>query len=141
MEKVRTFIKRVTLKIWQILQLIIGYIFLIFHRGSITKKIRRDIRPYNTVTIYYSKKMNGGISLGPIVVLNSKHNNRYSHVTDHEVGHSHQSMWLGPLYLLVIGIPSIAWAGIRRLGFFKKKSYYSFYTERWANTIMGIKQY
>lgn len=54
----------------------------------------------------------------------------------HEVGHSHQSLYLGPLYLLVIGLPSILWAGVfhARSG----KSYYWFYTERWADRCAGI---
>lgn len=50
----------------------------------------------------------------------------------HEYGHTIQSLILGPLYLIVIGIPSSIWAAT-----FNNKdnkiSYYSFYTEKWAN--------
>ena len=54
----------------------------------------------------------------------------------HEYGHTIQSLVLGPLYLLVIGLPSVLWAS---LPYYDKKrrkeniSYYSFYTEKWAD--------
>lgn len=56
----------------------------------------------------------------------------------HEYGHTIQSLILGPLYLFVIGIPSILWAGLPL--FIKKRnekciSYYAFYTERWADRL------
>ena len=54
----------------------------------------------------------------------------------HEYGHTIQSLILGPLYLFVIGIPSVLWAN---LFWFKRKrkveriSYFSLFTEKWAN--------
>ncbi|MBR5336866.1 MAG: hypothetical protein IK152_02665 [Lachnospiraceae bacterium] len=52
----------------------------------------------------------------------------------HEYGHTIQSLVLGPLYLPVIGIPSVTWCTIKfTLGKGGKRSYYRFYTERWAN--------
>ncbi len=56
----------------------------------------------------------------------------------HEYGHTIQSLILGPLYLLVIGLPSLIWCNLpwcmkyRRR---KSSSYCSFYTERWANKL------
>ena len=52
----------------------------------------------------------------------------------HEFGHCVQSLLLGPLYLPVIWLPSALWLTLcaekrRREGV----SYFSFYTERWAN--------
>ncbi len=54
----------------------------------------------------------------------------------HEYGHTIQSLILGPLYLIVMGIPSAAWASLPCA--VKKRreqhvSYFSFFTERWAN--------
>ena len=54
----------------------------------------------------------------------------------HEYGHTIQSLILGPLYLIVTGLPSIVWAsipGLRKMRRKKQISYFSFYTERWAN--------
>lgn len=54
----------------------------------------------------------------------------------HEYGHTLQSLVLGPLYIPVILLPSMLWAGLpcctaMRTG--TGRSYYDFYTESWAN--------
>ncbi len=55
----------------------------------------------------------------------------------HEYGHTIQSLILGPLYLPVMGIPSTLWGFLPR--FLKQRqqgrSYFSFFTEAWANTL------
>lgn len=56
----------------------------------------------------------------------------------HEYGHTIQSMLLGPLYLIVMGIPSTVWGFLPQLA--KKRaeekvSYFSFFTEKWANRL------
>lgn len=55
----------------------------------------------------------------------------------HEYGHTVQSLLLGPLFLLVIGLPSALWAGLPALRKLRRKrgiSYYALYTEKWANS-------
>ena len=54
----------------------------------------------------------------------------------HECGHSKQSDILGPLHLIVIGIPSLVHYLCSKIGI--KWNYYSFYTESWANKLVGI---
>lgn len=59
----------------------------------------------------------------------------------HEYGHTLQSLLLGPLYLIVIGLPSLMWFSVPICVKYRKKngiSYFSFYTERWADR-MGNK--
>lgn len=59
----------------------------------------------------------------------------------HEYGHAIQSLILGPLYLIIIGIPSALWGFLPSLSAKRKKrriSYFIFYTERWAN-LLGEK--
>ena len=54
----------------------------------------------------------------------------------HEYGHTIQSLILGPLYLIVMGIPSTLWGFLPSLNKKRKKegiSYFSFFTEKWAN--------
>ncbi|NNM54186.1 MAG: hypothetical protein HKM05_05625 [Spirochaetales bacterium] len=56
----------------------------------------------------------------------------------HEAGHSRQSRLLGPLYLVVIGLPSLLWAGwytwrYRRGRTKTPHPYGWFYTEAWAD--------
>ena len=56
----------------------------------------------------------------------------------HEYGHTIQSLVLGPLYLLVVGLPSIIWLNAPFLANMRKQrdlSYYAFYTERLANAL------
>ena len=88
----------------------------------------------------------GGVSLGMFIFIAPGRSVR-SGVTQkeagerivvHEYGHSVQSLILGPLYLPVIGLPSIIWAGAPRLCEKRSReriSYYSFWTERLANRL------
>ena len=80
--------------------------------------------------------MRGGISLGKYIIVNqfARDNTIY-----HELGHCRQSMYLGWLYLIVIGIPSIVWAGL--YGTIIKPSangYYKFFTEKWADRLGNV---
>ncbi len=56
----------------------------------------------------------------------------------HEYGHTIQSLILGPLYLILMGIPSTVWGFSPRLNKKRKErqiSYFSFFTEKWANRL------
>ena len=56
----------------------------------------------------------------------------------HEYGHTIQSIYLGPLFSLVIGLPSTLWAKVsifHKLRHNRQISYYSLYCERWANSL------
>ena len=56
----------------------------------------------------------------------------------HEYGHTVQSAILGPLYLLVVGLPSVIWANSRQLAARRRdsgSSYYAFLPERSANAL------
>ena len=101
--------------------------------------------PYGDVRILYTERMRGGISLGRFIILPWKYRyNSSSYVRDtisHEYGHTRQSLYLGWLYLVVIGLPSLLWAWahstFKRL---REVDYYSFYTERWADDIGGVRR-
>ena len=85
--------------------------------------------------IYFIEGFHGGISLGRYVLISGYYAPAYD-VWAHERGHSIQSMILGPLYLLVIGLPSLIWAAIFRHG--NGRNYYAFYTEAWADKLGGV---
>ena len=56
----------------------------------------------------------------------------------HEYGHTIQSLILGPLYLIIMGVPSTLWGFLpccNRLRKEKKLSYFWFFTESWANRL------
>ena len=116
-------ISSILLYVWQLPQNLLGL--------SIKHTVKAELG-YNRI---YFWKFHSGLSLGGYIFVNEHCSN---YIILHELGHRKQSCILGPLYLLVIGIPSFLWASLRQLGLFKSKSYYWFYTERWANRLGGV---
>lgn len=56
----------------------------------------------------------------------------------HEYGHTIQSLIFGPLYLLMVGVPSLLWSYLPRFVNLRERdhiSYFSAYPERWANRL------
>ena len=138
-------LKNILLYIWQLPQNIIGlliicYIKLVYSSVIIKNPIRKYTFTNDLfyINYYYFQKFNGGISLGKYIIINT-HN---SNTIKHEYGHSIQSMYLGPLYLFIIGIPSIIWAGLYGTKLFPVtlNGYYKFYTEKWADKLVNIKR-
>ena len=78
---------------------------------------------------FKASRMAGGISLGNFAFLDPYLSRKPASVDHEQLGHTVDSKILGPLYLFVIGIPSLCWAAFGD----DSKCYYSFYTERWAN--------
>ena len=77
------------------------------------------------------EKMSGGISLGPFAFVSERSG---AETIAHEVdGHTVDSKIFGPLYLIIIGIPSILNAM-----FDFTKCYYDWYPERLANWHAGL---
>jgi hypothetical protein len=81
-----------------------------------------------------------GISLGPIIII---YINASPQTILHEQGHSRQSLYLGPLYLILVGLPSITMNILSLLStrFFSGKfasRYYKRWPESWADNISGI---
>lgn len=129
----KTFIEWIAyilLFIWQILQNIVGMIFwVVLKIGGSVKKIEGT----KWSTAFKANKMNGGISLGSFCFL-SEYGSENEALVAHELkGHTWHSRLLGPLYLFIVGIPSLlnAWLGIA-------KHYYDFFTEKWANKRAGL---
>lgn len=135
------YIKRALFLIWELPQNILGALLFIFFAVFSDSVILDD----DDSLEMYSPMMRGAISLGIFRVYAYKYlgnGARYVElVRKHEKGHRKQSMMLGPLYLIVIGLPSLIWATlhsyVKRLG---AVDYYSFYTERWADRLGGVKR-
>ena len=75
----------------------------------------------------------GSMGMGMFIFLSENSSDK---TAIHEYGHTVQSVILGPLYLIVIGLPSLLWCGLPSFKRYRKKSgmsYYAFYPERWAN--------
>jgi hypothetical protein len=60
----------------------------------------------------------------------------------HEYGHALQSVLLGPLYLIVVGIPSLSRVAYSKW-YYKKsgrswKNYFKGFPENWADKLGGV---
>lgn len=121
----------VLLYIWELPQNIVGLVLLLVLKGE-----RRHY--LKGMRFYYLDTFPGGITLGEYIVVGT----RKESTVRHEFGHVLQSRILGPLYLLVIGLPSLVHAWINGyIGCCDRhdEGYYHFYTERWANRLTGLK--
>ena len=127
---------------WGILQTLLGLILFLFN-------IRKKHYWYRNaiVTEWHHE---GSVSLGLFLFIEVSRRTLGKNVKDiggektnkylvmHEYGHSIQSLMLGPLYLPTVGLASLIWCN---LPYFDRKrgrehiSYYSFWTERWANDL------
>lgn len=116
----------VLLFIWELPQNLVG---LVLKALFSTDKVQNGV---------WHWKLSGSISLGHYVLLDRRANET---TLKHEQGHQKQSHYLGWLYLLVIGLPSIIWAGLHSYTIIgRKKSYYWFYTEAWADKLGGVNR-
>lgn len=125
-------ITNVLLFIWQIVQNLVGILYLIISFAKYEKTIDNN-------WIYHTHSNQGSVSLGNFVFISTKSKD-LDFTIKHELGHCKQSRYLGPFYLLIVGLPSIIWVLLRRMipMLRKRYSYYSVFPENWANKLMKI---
>lgn len=121
---------KILLYIWQLPQNLLGLAYLMLNSGC------KPIFNQRRANFYILPESRSSVSLGMYVFI-SKYDSITEAVYDHEYGHCIQSQILGPLYLIIIGIPS----GLHALLYNPAGNYYSFYTESWANKLGGISGY
>lgn len=142
MKKFLNIAKEIALWVWQLPQNILGLILVLFYRPDV-KLIAK-----NGNVVYFSTHMPGGISLGKYSIISKYYIRSYMtdkaildlNVTRHEaLGHGTQSRYLGPLYLPIVGLCSITWAGLYGSVIpSTKNGYYKFWTEKWADKLGGV---
>ena len=114
---------------WGLPQTFIGFLMFIKYRKAPHHMFKGSI-----VTNWPKK---GGVSLGLFTFVEDRLG-RQEEVQNHEYGHTIQSLILGPLYLIVVGIPSFVWCN---LPYFRNKRqeqnipYNSFFIERNADWV------
>lgn len=117
---------------WCLPQNILGLFVFLY-----TKLRKAKTEPYNGALVTKWDYC-GGVSLGQFIFV---WKGASESTIKHEYGHYIDSNCLGPLYLIVIGLPSLIWCE-----FFKKyrtthkKSYYDFYTEYRAERLGETKR-
>lgn len=126
MERLKTLI----LFVWQLPQNLLGALLRVIYRG--------EDCTYKGATVRRCDYMRGGISLGKYIIVGC---NAGDNTIMHKYGHCKQSLRLGWLYLLIVGLPSILWAA--SYGLLIKPTtngYYLFYTEYWADKLGGVER-
>ena len=130
---------RILTEIWQLPQHIIAYIIMLVNRKSIKPMVSKDGILYYLVDHLFDC----GVSLGNYIFLDVDAN--YGYITvRHEHGHQKQSLMLGPLYLIFIGLPSVVGNIVDRIRYRYFKKYYDpeFYYkqpwEAWADKLGGV---
>lgn len=131
LNKIKVFILLIINFTWCLPQNIIGLIYFLVVK--IKKQSELSLMVGANI-IVFTTMVRGGVSLGRYIFLS---NGSSFNSVKHECGHTWQSYILGPLYLLVIGIPSILWNR-----FFCKhpEKYYTFWTEKWADKLGNVKR-
>lgn len=122
-------IKKILLQLWQLPQNIVGLIVSQF-------TWLYTVIEYKDAKIRVCPDFPGGISLGYFIIVNNLPcSDKTWNSIKHEYGHSLQSLYLGPLYLLVVGLPSLLWAAFYKYNPANPNGYYTFYTEKWADKL------
>lgn len=126
----------VLLSIWQLPQVVIAAIVMLF--AMIFAKKKAFIPFVNGKLTVWELRLNLDwnapfcFTLGPFVITPFR-------VKDetllHESGHSIQSIYLGPLYLLVVGIPSALLVSTKRILKKDAEWYHSKYPEKWSDKL------
>lgn len=121
--------------IWQLPQNILGLLVILL-TGS---KKHPAVLAGSQWHTYYRAKRTGrygwGVSLGNFIIF-SYGPDRTSIL--HEYGHQRQSLRLGPLYLLIIGLPSLCGNIYARIKHLDSWWYYHQPWEAWADRLGGV---
>lgn len=98
------------------------------------KKKKRPWKKFRDASVVHVAGHWGAVTLSKYIFADDRYYD--SALICHEYGHRIQSRLLGPLYLPAVGIPSLVWAlmfkGYRTR---RRKDYFGFYTEAWANRL------
>ena len=125
--------KKVLLWLWQLPQNLLGLLVILFtgaRKTVISEWIASKWPPF-------------GVSLGNYIIFGGTGGSVDS--LKHEQGHQKQSMYLGPLYLIIIGLPSILgnifdrlfhkkWPVSKRISWYYKQPW-----EAWADKLGGFE--
>ena len=131
--------REILLWVWQLPQNLLGLLLLLVYKHE------KEYHWLNGRRFYCTSEMVSGISLGNYIIMNRE--DREDGMR-HEYGHTIQSRILGPLYLLIIGLPSGLYNLIDRyivervIGWERSmRVYYAMPWERWADRLGGVHRY
>lgn len=128
---------------WELPQTLLGFMVFLF-----LKLFHRPTRTFIFKDCIYSENFSFGVSLGAFVFGYSagayqlaRWPDPIRHAEDtkrHEYGHAIQSRYLGPLYLLIVGIPSLVGNILTQWKVLRREDYYKRFPEDWADKLGGV---
>lgn len=128
--------RKIIFYVWQLPQHLLALLMLMFLKVEGKKE-------HKSATVYLvDSKRIFGISLGNYIILHKDFGDM-ERTIKHEFGHTLQSYMFGPLYLLIIGLPSVI-QNILSSIFYKlgkpemHRNYYKRYPENWADKLGGV---
>lgn len=119
--------KNIILFLWQLPQNLLGFAVI-----SITKSAYSYILGYWVAPRKWGRF---GVSLGKYIIFGGTVTQK---AVQHEKGHQKQSLYLGWLYLLLIGLPSLLGNIVWRIFKLSSNSYYKQPWEKWADKLGGV---
>ena len=144
------YVRIALLAIWMLPQNIWGTICFLWFMFTdwITGKNSRVVLLEQSQIVLYSESQESGVSLGFFIIVPylTRPYSKMVTVMAHELGHRKQSEILGPLYLLVIGIPSLFYNCFQYIMadlfgvYYFSDHYYDFYTEKWADKLGQVNR-
>lgn len=143
---------------WEILQNFLGLICTLFCILSSLGNKELKFQWYKGEILVFGNFNSSGVSLGRFIILDYHYKLQYingkkmiQYTIDHEWGHTRQSLMLGPLYLIVVGLPSAIHNLYNRTLYkdepnktkrfiLREKEYYNWYCEKWADKLGGVNR-
>ncbi len=110
---------------------------LLFCILSISGRVR-SVQSYRETWLVRcsQSKLMSGLSLGKWIFVTPRGDDEDTR--KHEYGHTLQSYILGPLYLIIVGIPSEYWLVRSHFNEDIRKTYRERFPENWADSLAGI---
>lgn len=138
--------------IWCFPQMFLGWLLRILFFRKKDKVVLDDIPELGKITYYvtYNSKLPAwfgasGVSLGRYILF--KVPEKYTPwvkvseiAVRHEYGHTKQSRILGPLYLIIVGIPSFTFNIMSRFNRKFASDYYNRFPENWADKLGYVER-
>lgn len=133
--------KDMLLYLWQLPQNLLGLVLCFIY------KMESGLW-YKDRFVRFNKRFPSGISLGNYIILQTYPFSKPGwNDVKHEYGHTIQSRYLGPFYLIVIGLPSLLgniWDRLFHNGWKwqdRDRWYYSQPWEKWADKLGKVNRY
>jgi hypothetical protein len=136
--KIKSVLLNIVYFTWCLPQTLVGLIIKLIKAKEVktveTYKLESQV---NWIQWYY------GVSLGKYILVSTfykEETNGEFNAKNHEFGHVKQNLMLGPLYLILVGLPSITFNIISQNNEKFASRYYQRYPENWADKLGGVKR-